>query len=176
MSGIDIILLCILALGAWKGWHSGLVRQGFALIGFFLGLWVACKLYTSLGCALAPHLGSFRGWAMFLAFMLTWIGVPLGLSILAELLTRFFQFIKLGLLNSLAGLCLGVLKYAFLLSCLLNVVDTVGLVNDSSRQGSILYSPLKAPAAIVFRQCKQQIESHICVAAPLSPSLSVPLC
>ena len=160
MSGIDIVFLCILIWGAWKGWQSGLLRQGFALLGFFLGLWVASRLYASLGDAMAPHLGSFRGIAHFLAFVLIWIGVPVGLSVLAELLTQFFKFIQLGVLNSLAGAGLGLLKYAFILSCVLNLLNLTDLVSESSRQHSVLYAPLEAPASIVFRTCKKHVNIH----------------
>lgn len=168
MSGIDIVFICVLVWGAWKGWHSGLLRQGFALLGFFLGLWVASRLYASLGNAMAPHLGSFRGMAMFLAFILIWIGVPVGLSVLAELLTQFFKFIKLGMLNSLAGACLGILKYAFIISCLLNILSLTSLVSDSVRRHSVLYTPLETPASIVFQTCKKHV--NVQISRQISPS------
>lgn len=161
MSGLDIFIVCVLTWGAWKGWRSGLLRQGFALAGFFLGLWLASMLYTRLGHTLAPHLGRFGSWSSQMAFLLIWMGVPLVLSVLAELLTSFFELIHLGLLNHLAGVGLGVLKYAFLLSCLLNGLSLTGLIDETQQDDSVLYTPLKAPAAFVFRKCKHEVEQHL---------------
>ncbi len=169
MNGMDIVILCILAWGAWKGWQSGLLRQSFSLVGFFLGLWLASRLYQSFGCMLAPHLGSFRGIAMLLAFLLIWIGVPMGLSIVAEILTRLFHIVKLGWLNSLTGACLGLLKYGLVLSCFFNILSFTDIIETSSCQGSVLYTPLKAPAAFVFQGCRKRISEHLHCASDFKP-------
>lgn len=150
MGFLDMVILAVLAIGAWKGWVSGLLRQVASLIGFFLGLFLASSLYDSLGSFLTPHLGTSASVACVLAFLMIWVGVPLLLSILAALLSRLLDSAHLGKVNCFAGACVGVLKYAIALSCVLNVMSMTHVVTLEKQQESLLFTPVKSLVGMLF--------------------------
>ena len=156
MNGFDIFFLLVLLYGAWKGWHSGLVQQVLGLVGFFVGLWVARLFYEQVGYQLAPHLGTAPAVANVLAFVLLWMGVPLVLYLLGEMLTQFLEWLRVGSVNRLGGCAVGVLKYLLLLGVLCNVLSITRLVNEEAQQRSLLFSPLKETTSIAFDLARSQ--------------------
>jgi membrane protein required for colicin V production len=143
MTFIDIVILIVLLWGAIKGWRSGFLKQLASFAGFFVGLIIAYSLYSAFGDFLAPRLGSSAIAARILAFLILWIGVPIGLGVVATMLTKATHTIHIGWLNSGGGALLGIIKYALLLSCLLNVMSFTGMVSEQKQQESALFNPIK---------------------------------
>ena len=92
-----------------------------------------------------------------LAFILLWIGVPVGLSLLAYMLTKAVETVKLGGLNRLGGALLGGLKYMVFLSCALNVAFRIHLISGSTGEHSRLYHPVRAMSDKLFDVCKTHV-------------------
>ena|SRR5574344_908071 len=143
MTFLDIVILIILLWGAIKGWRSGFFKQLASFAGFFVGLIIAYSLYSAFGDFLAPRLGSSAIVARMLAFLILWIGVPIGLGVVASMLTKVTRTIHIGWLNSGGGALLGVIKYALLLSCVLNVMSFTGMVSEQKQQESVFFCPIK---------------------------------
>ena len=156
MNGIDILILLVLIYGAWKGWHSGLIKQAFGIIGVFVGLYVARLLYEQVGEELAPHLGTSASIANIVAFVVIWVGTPILLGILGEMLTYVLKWVYLGGINSLLGCVVGVVKYMFLLGAVANVLNITHLMPEEAQQKSLLFNPMKATTSIAFDMAQQQ--------------------
>ena len=107
MNALDILILAVVLVGFVKGLMCGFFRQVVSIVGFLAGLWVAFMLYSVLGDWIAPYIGSDVSVGRALAFILLWIGVPVGLSLLAYMLTKAVETVKLGGLNRLGGALLG---------------------------------------------------------------------
>ena len=75
MNGFDILFILVLIAAAWKGWHSGVIRQALGLIGVILGLYAARLLYAQVGLELAPHIGTSPTVAGVVAFVVIWMAV-----------------------------------------------------------------------------------------------------
>jgi len=88
MNALDILILAVVLVGFVKGLMCGFFRQVVSIVGFLAGLWVAFMLYSVLGDWIAPYIGSDVSVGRALAFILLWIGVPVGLSLLAYMLTK----------------------------------------------------------------------------------------
>lgn len=157
MNALDILILALLLLGVIRGWLCGLCREVVSVVGFIAGLVVACMLYSTVGDWIAPRIGSGVSAARALAFILLWIGVPVGLSLLADLMTKVVETVKLGGLNRLGGALFGGLKYLIFLSCILNVVYRVHLMPDSVGGDSRLYHPVRALSDRVFDFCQPHV-------------------
>ncbi len=154
MNALDIAILVVGVLGLVKGYVSGFFRQVVSIVGFLAGLLVAFMLYATLGDWLAPYVGGSLQTGRALAFILLWVGVPVGLSLLAFVLTKAAEGVCLGGLNRLGGALLCCLKYMVFLSCVLNVADRVRLIPLSMEQRSHLYGPVKTVSAMLFETCK----------------------
>lgn len=159
MSGFDIFFLIVLALGAWRGWSNGLLKEVLGLVGVFVGFYVAYLLYEQVGSQLAPHLGTSPTVASIIAFALIWLGVPIILGLIGSLLTKLMDWIGLGSINSVGGVLVSLIKFWLLLGALANVLSITHLVNEETQQRSILFEPLKQTTSIAFELAKSQWHS-----------------
>ncbi len=145
MNGIDIVCLLVLLWGAWRGWRKGFIRGVLSLVGWVVGLVLACLFFREVGCVLAGHMGEYASWSLLAAFLLIAFGVPFLCVITGWLLTGLFKLVQLGLVNSLAGTLFGVVKYALVLSLLINLLaGTVQWPEPEMRTTSLLYEPLRS--------------------------------
>lgn len=156
MNGFDVVFLLVLLMGAWKGWSNGLLKEVLGLIGVFVGLYVARLLYEQVGYYLAPHLGTSPSVANIIAFALLWMGVPILLSILGSLLTKFLELVGLDGINRIGGAVVSLVKYVLLLGILCNVLAITHLVKDEMQETSVLFSPLQQTTSLAFDLAKSQ--------------------
>lgn len=156
MNGFDIVFFLVLLFGSWKGWSNGLLKEVLGLIGVFVGLYVARLLYEQVGFYLAPHLGTPPAVANIIAFALLWMGVPILLSILGSLLTKFLELVGLDGINHIGGLVVSLVKYVLLLGVLCNVLVITHLVSEEAQQTSTLFTPLKQSTSMIFDLAVQQ--------------------
>ena len=146
----------MLAVGAWKGWSNGLLKEVLGLIGVFVGLYVAHLLYEQVGYQLAPHIGTSPSVASIIAFVLIWMGVPILLGVLGTLLTKVLEWAGLGSINNLGGVLVSLVKYGLILGAFCNVLSITHLVSEETQQQSTLFEPLKRTTAIAFELAKSQ--------------------
>ncbi|MBO4593432.1 MAG: CvpA family protein [Bacteroidaceae bacterium] len=142
MSSVDIIIVCILLWGAWRGWKSGFIKELFSTCGFVVGLILAALFYSVLGEHLSPAFGSgsmasFGG--CVLAFILIWVMVPILFGLIANALTKGVKAVHVGGLNSLLGLVVGVAKYFILISIVFSAMAYVGILSEEKKQASVFY-------------------------------------
>ena len=156
MNGFDILFILVLAVGAWKGWSNGLLKEVLGLIGVFVGLYVAHLLYEQVGYQLAPHIGTSPSVASIIACVLIWMGVPILLGVLGTLLTKVLEWAGLGSINNLGGVLVSLVKYGLILGAFCNVLSITHLVSEETQQQSTLFEPLKRTTAIAFELAKSQ--------------------
>lgn len=136
---LDIIILAILAIGCWQGWHNGFVKSLCSFVGFFVGMIAAYLFYAVVGEGLAPHLGENARVAPILAFIVIWVAVPIALNFAGTILTKFLQAIFLGEVNSLLGAALGLVKYFLGLTMIVYALVMMNQLNvDNSFFGSMM--------------------------------------
>ena len=156
MNGFDILFILVLAVGAWKGWTNGLLKEVLGLIGVFVGLYVAHLLYEQVGYQLAPHIGTSPSVASIIAFALIWMGVPILLGAVGSLLTKLLEWAGLESVNSLGGSLVSLVKFWLILGAFCNVLSITHLVTEETQQRSTLFEPLKRTTAIAFELAKSQ--------------------
>ena len=86
---------------------KGSLKQLAVIVGLIAGLLLARALFGMLAEQLAPVLGTSITVAQILSFILVWVAVPLGCSLIASVLTKALEVINLGWLNRLFGALLG---------------------------------------------------------------------
>jgi membrane protein required for colicin V production len=152
MNILDVFLCLVFGWGLWKGWKSGLLKEAASLGGFIIGLFIARICYGILGDYLAPRLGTSPTMANIFAFIFLWVAVPIALGILARFFTRIAKDTPFGGLNRLGGACISFIKYALLLSCMLNIMAFIHMVDDEKQTDeSLLYTPTKSFVGWTFK-------------------------
>lgn len=146
MNSFDIVVLVVLGfftiLGIWKGFF----REVLGLVGVIGGFVVAMVAFGPVSIILAEKVPAIPAtvWPI-LSFLLLFIATYLLSRLLAGLLSKISQAVKLGWLNRLLGGCFGALKGAVLVSLLLMLLGFFPMQGFLSgiRQESRLYEPMQ---------------------------------
>lgn len=139
---IDIFILILLLWAAFSGWRSGFLKEVVSTVGFLVGLFVAASCYKAFGEYLAVNGSESNMLTSIIAFLLLWVIVPIVLGLVANILTKALQGMQLGLPNSILGAAVSVTKYLILMSCVLNVMETLHIMNTEKSESSHLYKPV----------------------------------
>ena len=128
---LDLFLCIVLLWSLYTGWRQGFIKELISAGGFLLGLVIAASCYTYLGDYLIRAHSQLGSMSNVVAFFLLWIISPIFLGFIANMLTKAVKGMKLGLPNSLLGAAVGGLKYIVLLSCVLNVMEALHMMDTS---------------------------------------------
>jgi len=147
MSYIDIVLGILLIIAAVRGFYKGFIVEAASLLALILGIWGAIHFSYFTADFLVNTFGWDSKNMSIIAFLMTFIVIIVVVHILGKILTKVVEALALGFLNHLAGLLLGVLKTALILSVLLLFLDKIdeekNLISEEARQESQAYEPVK---------------------------------
>lgn len=119
MEFIDIILGGLLLYGLAKGLWKGLIAELASLVALFIGIFIAIKFSGYVGAFLAGKMENPKYISMT-AFAITFIGVVIGIILLAKVFTKLANLSGLGLVNRILGGVFGCMKMVLILSVSLN--------------------------------------------------------
>jgi membrane protein required for colicin V production len=146
MHYVDIIIAIPLLWGFYRGITRGLIFQISTLLGLILATYAAVKFTDYLSTYLRTEQGWESEYLPHAVFALLFIFVLLLIYLLAKWLNYVLRKIKLGWANKLAGALIGTLKYAFIISALLFVINAVNekipFLPEDLKQNSLLYQPV----------------------------------
>lgn len=107
MNWLDLTLLAIWVILALVGLFRGLIRMVFPLIGLVLGVFLAGQFHAALARGLTFIEG--ENLSRIVAFILIFLAVLIGVSILGIFARKFLRLLTLGWLDRLGGLLVGLL-------------------------------------------------------------------
>lgn len=147
---IDLFILVLIVWAAFSGWRHGLVKEIISTVGLLAGLLIAATCYGAFGEYLALDGTETNMFTSVVAFLLLWIVVPIVLGLVANILTSALKGMQLGTPNSILGAAVSVVKYFILLSCVLNVMEALHIMNEEKRETSKLYAPVTGALQFFF--------------------------
>jgi len=152
MNYFDIIVGLLLLFALFKGFKNGLVTELASLAALVLGLLGAIAFSGVTAEYLAPHINSSH--IGLISFFVTFILIVVAIHFIAKLINRLLEAVALGAINRLLGAAFSVIKYAFIISVLiavLNGIDKNGnIISDKLKRSSVLYAPVSNLATQVF--------------------------
>ena len=154
MNTIDIILAIALGFGFIKGFFKGFIIEVASLGALFLGLLGAVKFSDFF----ADLLNEFFDWrplaVQTASYLIIFIIIVYGLSVLAKTLTKIISKASLGLLNNFLGAFFGALKWAIFMSVALFFLEKLNtwitIINTEMIESSILYEPISELGEYLF--------------------------
>lgn len=166
MNVIDIIILIILAWGAFRGFTQGFVLQIVTFIALILGIWASLYFADDMSVFLTRNFDVTGKYLPVLSFVLIFVLVIVIAHLIGMLLTRFLEMAKLGWLNRLGGIAFGVLKMAFIVSVLLTLhnrmKERMHIISENQVKTSLLYKPISGIAPAVFPHLKLlALDKHV---------------
>ena len=103
MTGIDLILGGLLLYGFIKGLWKGLFIELASLVSLLLGIYLAVKFSGFVSGMFDGQLPDDPKTAAIAAFIITFLAVVIGITLLAKAFTKIADFSGLGLLNRILG-------------------------------------------------------------------------
>lgn len=159
MNAIDIIILILLAWGAFRGFTQGFILQVVTFIALIIGVWASIAFSDNMAGFLTKNMDITGKYLPVLSFVLIFVLVVVVAHLIGMLLTRFIEITSLGWLNRLGGVAFGVLKMAFIASVLLTIQnrmkEKIHIISEKQIQTSLLYKPVSSLAPAVFPHLKQ---------------------
>ena len=119
MGYLDIIILVVLAIGLFRGWKTGFIRQATNLAGIILAFVLAVIFMDSLGLVIETKLMDYPGLGTILAFLGIFVVVKVAFRFLSESAKTFIDSLHLGGVDRLAGSMIGGIKAGIIMSLIL---------------------------------------------------------
>jgi len=157
LSGLDLGILALLALGAWRGMRAGAVRQAVGLVGAVVAFWVAAALMEPSGVAVADSLGLSPRVSPVVGFVAVFCGVLAALAAASHVARKTLETLRMGFVDRglggvFGGLRAGVALSVFLVATSGAALPGIGplLIGEDVRQRSVLYEPTRALAPALW--------------------------
>ena len=154
MSFLDIVLGILLVWGLYKGLKNGLFVEIASLVALIAGIYGAIHFSYIAGNYLSQNVEWNERYVKIASFLITFIVLVIVVHLAGKFLTKIADFAMLGILNKIAGAIFGALKVAVILGAILIFFDkatkSFKFINESTKQESIFYEPLKEIGAFVF--------------------------
>lgn len=154
-SYLDIAFLAVLGLFSLRGLFRGLVEEVAGLVGVIGGFWLANKYHD----ALIPFLQSFLSdpaWINILSYVLVFLGVLLGVSIIARCIQHLLKISFVSWLDHLTGAVMGLAKGLLICSIVLALLQQF-VPNASFVQESLVVPYLSQVIAWVREYLPQHL-------------------
>lgn len=143
MNVLDIIVLSCFSYGLIRGLIKGFVVEIAGVIALFVGVLGAFKFASSFANFIDPHIDLDPKIIQGVSFLLLFVAIVYGISLLAKMLTKTLQLVALGFLNRLTGGLFGLIKWTVILCVLLLAFDqiesVITILPQSFTEESITY-------------------------------------
>jgi membrane protein required for colicin V production len=140
LSKIDIVILIITLIGAWRGYKDGFLMGLITLLALVLGLFLAFK-FTGEGMEfLQEEFHADKETLPYITFFLIFVGVVILVTWLGKAMRKSIDKTFLGRVDEICGSLLGAFKTLFMISVALWIADSFkhSLSNEWT-EGSYLY-------------------------------------
>ena len=159
MSYLDIFLGGLLIYGFVRGFWNGFFIELASFVSLLVGIYVAMKSIV------ASHVTWNPKTIQMVAFIITFILVVIGISLLAKFLTKMAYLASLGIVNKVMGSVFGLFKMILILSVLLSFFQKINFdyafANKSTIENSYFFNPIKKTAEIIYpsiEECYKEIK------------------
>jgi len=154
MNLLDAVLILPIVLMAISGFNNGFIKELASFAALVLGIYFAVFFSDVVAGFLIKSFDINHRYVFILAFLITFVGVVLLVSLIGKLLDKIAALVALGLINKIFGLVFGLFKGVLIMSIFLvifNMIDTKGhILKDEHKKGSLLYQPLFQVAPLLL--------------------------
>ena len=159
---LDIIILLPLVYGLARGIMRGFFKEIVAIFGLLIAF-VCAKVFAD---GLTPVIQSWFTWdegaSRVVAFLFIFFVVSITLNLLAWLLNKLMHAINLGWLDRLGGAFIGMFKWAFIVSIIINCAEFLDshfhFIEPEVKTGSLAYRPVQKITSVFLAAWDEAID------------------
>lgn len=116
MNFIDIIIIILVLLTAFKGFSRGLIKELISLISLIAGVYIA----SNFSVYIEKHLNyNSEEYNTIISFVLVFLIIYLSLKLAGIIIHKFVKIIQLNLINKILGLLFGASKALIIIAFIL---------------------------------------------------------
>jgi membrane protein required for colicin V production len=149
MNYLDIVIAIPLVYGLVKGFTNGLIKEITGLLGLLIGVYVAINFSSYLHPKFAQFLGGYEQFIPIISFATLFIVSVLMIKILGDGIDKLTKALALGFVSRILGAIFGFLKIVVIFSFLLVIVTDYGLIDNETKEKSVLLQPLQDVSKII---------------------------
>ena len=146
----------------YKGFTKGLFVEIASLVSLLAGLYGAIHFSYFIANWLKTKVSWQPNIIQVTAFVLTFLLILIGISLIGKLVTKMIEVAQLGFLNKIAGGLFGIAKIGLILSVFISVFtkinDTIPFISKETLTNSVLYTPVKNFAPTIFPSILEKVE------------------
>ncbi|MBK6267036.1 CvpA family protein [Marivirga sp. S37H4] len=151
MKTLDILLLIPLIFGAYLGFRKGLLLEIVSLVAFVLAIVGAFKLLDFGIELLQPYFEKWDTALPIISFIVLFIAILLIVNLIGKIVKKVLDMTLLGGLDNFAGAVLGLLKWAFGVSLVLWMAESVDVsISAEMAEGTYIYPTVASFAPFVL--------------------------
>lgn len=147
MNVVDILLLLPLLYGCIQGFRHGVVSEIGSFLSIIIGIYVARFWAPDLSVLIVNWFDCQQQIAIVVAYIVAFIIGALGIRLLAYLISKLLDIVKIGWINKLIGAAFGTFKWLLILSLVLNLLSMINsyapIIQTNTIQQSKLYRPIE---------------------------------
>jgi membrane protein required for colicin V production len=139
--------------GAFRGFVKGLVLEVIGIIALIVAIWLGIELMDWGVNFFSMFTSEYQSLLPYFSFFVIFLFVLLIITISGRILKSALNITILGAVDNFAGAILGLLKWAFAVSMLFWLAESVGIpVSEDIRQNSMVYPLISsiAPLTVNF--------------------------
>ncbi len=125
MSTADLIILILLGLGTIKGFQHGFIIEIFSLLAFVLGIILALHLTIPVTAGFFGDSDFFEIIAI-VVFIVLFVVLSVGIRFGGRLIKNVLDVTLLGKVDNFVGGITGLLKWAFIISVICWILESLG--------------------------------------------------
>lgn len=157
----DIIILLCFIPAVIGGLMKGFIRQAAGVAALILGIWGGYHFSALLSDKIKVWIHTDPQWLNIISFAIIFIGVLILVNLAGKLIAGVFKLALLGWLDKLLGVVFAIIKYAFILSVviyLLNSLDNLfEFLPKETLEKSRLYAFVSKVAPAIFPYLKNLV-------------------
>ena len=140
---IDIIVAIVISLGFYLGYSRGLIKTVFDSLSLVVGILAALKLSPIVINILQEIIKTSPAVTFLLGVVITFIGVMALIRFIGKKLEDMLEAVNINIINKFAGGALQGLFFAYLLSLIFWLVNSLNVLNTGTKAASITYPMLE---------------------------------
>ena len=154
MGFLDIVLGGLLAYALYKGIRNFLFVELASLISLLAGIYFSIKFSSFMKGVLAGFFHWNPHTIQVIAFILTFILIVIGITLLGKFLTGIADLAFLGWLNKLGGGFFRILKTVLIIGIVFSVFEKINynhiLAKKETLDNSLFYNPIQKTAGYMY--------------------------
>lgn len=148
---LDIFIVCLTALGFYRGFSKGLIIELTSILALILGAYGSLKFsgltFDFISTTFPNQLESIeQSYIKIFSFAFTFVVIIVSISIAGKALTKIAKILFLGFLNKLFGGLFGAIKYVLIVSfCFVffeNINSEFSFIDNENIESTFLYRPI----------------------------------